>query len=102
MLARFLLALMIALLPMPGSAAPMACHEPPPAASEHHHAPKQEPAKQIPAEQLCIGCVAPVTLDGASVAPPALFPPAERHAALAPGIARSAGPPATPPPRLPA
>ena len=62
MLLRLLLALTIALLPMPAAAN---CHPAPQPEAHHHgmdHGPaKPEPVKQLPAEQLCIGCVAPAT-----------------------------------------
>ena len=102
-MARLLLALLIALLPMPSSAAP-ACHDVPTAAeanANHHQPAPPQPAKaQLPADQLCIGCVAPAT-----ARPPALREPApvariESHAPEIAGVARPATPPATPPPRL--
>lgn len=102
MLARLMLALLIALLPMPAAAAP-ACHTPAPAAetASHHHVPaKQEPVKQLPHEQLCIGCVAPATARAPQLAAPLSYPRADAPPAVLSGIARAALPPATPPPRF--
>jgi hypothetical protein len=102
---RLLLALLIALLPMPSAAAP-ACHEAPMAveANANHHRPAQpEPAKtQLPADQLCIGCVAPATARPPAFREPAPVARIEIRAPEIAGVARAATPPATPPPRLPA
>jgi hypothetical protein len=110
MLLRLLLALLIA-LPMPAMAS---CHDAPRAemqmsadmAGMHamddhaHHAPaKPEPIKQMPAEGLCIGCVAPATIRPAIVAAPvrhALILDAPRRVT---GDAIAAPAPDTPPPR---
>jgi len=97
MLARLLLALLIAILPMPAAAA---CHAAPaPSATAHHHGMKHEPVKQLPAEQLCIGCVAPATARAPELAPPLAFARVETAPAYLPGAARISAPPATPPPR---
>lgn len=102
MIVRLALALLIALLPLPASAGP-ACHAPPAPAADaahHHHRPaKQEPARAAGADQLCIGCVAPASVRAPQLAQPPAFarsdaPPAERG-----GVALTANPPATPPPR---
>ncbi|WP_448663587.1 hypothetical protein ACG3SL_02625 [Sphingomonas sp. CJ20] len=103
MLVRLLLALLIALLPLPAAAAP-ACHAETPAstATAHHgHAGKQEdaPARQAPAEHLCVGCVAPATARAPWIAPPLAFAPALVGRGQLMGVPRAAGPPLTPPPR---
>lgn len=98
---RLLLALLIALLPMPAAAA---CHAEQPAAASashaHHQPAEPEPAKQLPpADQLCIGCIAPTTARPVlgEPAPPARIDMDAREIA---GITLGATPPATPPPRL--
>lgn len=95
MLLRLLLALTIALLPMPAVAA---CHAQP-APTAHHHGMKHEPAKQTPAEQLCIGCVAPATARAPDFAPPPAFVRADAPGEVLAGRPLQATPPATPPPR---
>lgn len=105
MLARFLVALLIALLPMPAGATAVSCHEAAPVATTHggHHQPAQpEPEKQRPAEQLCIGCVAPATARAPVLAPPLAYPAMLDGAVPPSGIALAEAKPATPPPRLPA
>jgi hypothetical protein len=94
MLLRMLLALTIALLPMPAVAS---CHAQPQVAA--HHGMRHEPVKQMPAEQLCIGCVAPATARA-----PELSPPLGHARVDAPAKALSCAPlagvpPATPPPQ---
>lgn len=100
MLLRLLLALTIALLPMPAAAN---CHPAPQPVAHHHgmdHGPaKQEPVKQLPAEQLCIGCVAPATARTPMVVPPLAFARAEARPAAMAGETLVDTPPATPPPR---
>lgn len=102
MLIRLLIALTIALLPMPAAAA---CHPAPqPEAMAHHagmdHAPADPaPAKQIPAEQLCIGCVAPATARTPAVAPPPAYARMNARPGGTTGTALGNAPPATPPPR---
>jgi len=102
-MARLLLALLIALLPMPSAAAPV-CHAAPAAAEAraHHHRPaRPEPAKpQLPADQLCIGCVAPSTARPPALREPAPIARIEIRAPDIAGVARGATPPATPPPRF--
>jgi hypothetical protein len=104
MLARLLLALMIALLPLPATAAGPACHQSPPAAvAESHHGHASKPAP-IPtdtasADQFCIGCVAPSTLRGPTLGAPLAYPDALRTARVRQGLALASLPPATPPPR---
>jgi hypothetical protein len=95
MLLRLLLALTIALLPMPAAAA---CHAQP-APTAHHHGMKHAPVKQAPAEQLCIGCVAPATARAPEFAAPLAFARTPASPAYLPGAPRIAAPPATPPPR---
>ncbi|PXA99822.1 hypothetical protein DMC47_01500 [Nostoc sp. 3335mG] len=110
MLLRLLLALLIA-LPMPAMAS---CHDAPQpemqmmddmagmhAIADHgDHAPsKPEPIKQMPAEGLCIGCVAPATIRPAIMAAPlrhALILDAPRRVT---GDTIAAPAPDTPPPR---
>lgn len=98
MLLRLLLALTIALLPMPAVAA---CHAP--AAPMAHHAThkgmKHEPVKQAPAEQLCMGCVAPATVPAPAFAAPLALPRADVPAMAMAGERLTSPPPATPPPR---
>ena len=94
MLLRLLLALTIALLPMPAVAA---CHAPQPMA--HHHGMKHEPVKQAPTEQLCIGCVAPATARAPEIAAPLAYPAIAAPRVNLHGEALAAAAPATPPPR---
>jgi hypothetical protein len=99
MLLRLLLALTIALLPMPAVAG---CHAPQPAMPmAHHHGMKHAPAKQAPApaEQLCIGCVAPATARTPEFAAPLALPRADAPARALAGEKLMGAPPATPPPR---
>jgi len=91
---RLLLALTIALLPMPAVAA---CHQPQPMAQ--HHSMKHEPVKQAPAEQLCMGCVAPASVPTPQFAAPLAQPHADAPAQALAGEALTSTPPATPPPR---
>jgi len=95
-LLRLLLALTIAMLPMPAVAS---CHAQPVAPMAHHAGMKHEPAKPVVAEQLCIGCVAPATAQAPEFAPPLAFVRADAPAEALVGIALSGMPPATPPPR---
>ena len=96
MLLRLLLALTIALLPMPAVAG---CHAQP-APVAHHHGMKHEPVKQVPAaEQLCMGCVAPASVPAPEFAAPFAQPRADTPAGALAGEKLSAPPPATPPPR---
>lgn len=96
MLLRLLLALTLALLPMPAVAA---CHQPAPEAS-HHHGMKHEPVKKAPAtEQLCIGCVATATARTPQFAPPPAFARADAPGEVLAGQKLAEAPPATPPPR---
>lgn len=106
MLLRLLLALLIA-LPMPAMAA--ACHPAPVAhdmaamdmgAGHAHHAPAApEPVKQLPAEHLCIGCVAPATILPPRVAAPVGHALALASPRLIGGETLAAYAPETPPPR---
>ncbi|MCW3848932.1 hypothetical protein OF829_16970 [Sphingomonas sp. LB-2] len=98
MLLRLLLALTIALLPMPAVAA---CHAPqaPTQMGAHHHGVKHEPVKQAPAEQLCMGCVAPATVPSPELAPPLAFARPGTPAEPLAGEPLTGLPPATPPPR---
>ena len=97
MFLRLLLALLIA-LPMPAMAA---CHAPlaaPMAMTGHdHHAP--QPAKQLPAGQLCMGCVAPATIPVPRLAPPAAHGLTLALPMLVGGRALASPAPETPPPR---
>lgn len=95
MLLRLLLALTIAMLPMPAVAA---CHQPEPTAT-HHHRIKHEPVKQAPTEQLCMGCVAPASIPAPAFAAPLPLPRADAPAVALAGEKRSGVPPSTPPPR---
>ncbi|MDF7775054.1 hypothetical protein P1X14_07340 [Sphingomonas sp. AOB5] len=105
MLLRLLLALLIA-LPMPAMAA--ACHPAPvqhdmaamAMAGHEHHAPAEpEPVKQLPAEHLCIGCVAPATILPPRVAAPVAHALPLSSPRLIGGEPLAAYAPETPPPR---
>ena len=96
MLLRLLLALTIALLPMPAVAS---CHVQPAAPMAHHHGMKHEPVKQAPSEQLCMGCVAPATVRAPQFAAPPALPRAVAPRGGLTGVGLTGAPPATPPPR---
>lgn len=96
MLLRLLLALTIALLPMPAAAN---CHPAPQPVAHHHGPAKHEPVKPLPTEQLCIGCVAPATARTPMVAPPLAFARADARPVDMAGESLGDTPPATPPPR---
>lgn len=93
---RLLLALTIALLPMPAVAS---CHAQPEMAMAHHAGMKHEPVKPMPAEQLCMGCVAPATVPVPGFAAPLALPRADAPVMALAGETLTAPPPATPPPR---
>lgn len=97
MLVRLLLALLVAALSLPAMAQPT-CHAPPAATSAHHGA-KHEPARQAPAEMLCLGCVAPATLRAPVLAPPPRFAAMLSAPTILPGLPLDPVRPATPPPR---
>lgn len=102
MLVRLLLALLIALLPLPGAAAGAACHEGMKTTTEGYQGHHGQPSREQPAgspEQSCIGCVAPSTLRAPSLATPPAYPRAIGTTVHSVGVARPAAPPATPPPR---
>lgn len=102
MLARLLLALLIALLPMPAAVAGGACHDAPPivkADSHHGHAQQPHPADPSPGEQFCLGCAAPSTLRAPLIRAPFAQAGEVRTPRVHAGLIRVASPPATPPPR---
>lgn len=102
MFARLVLALLIALLSLPATAAQV-CHAEAPAAATAamHHGGHHKPAPAAPAlpDKLCLGCVAPATARAPALTPPLAFAPPLARPAAASGTPRAAGPPRTPPPR---
>ena len=96
MLARLILALFV-ILATPAAMAMPACHGAMPETAGHHD---PKPAKAMPVEALCVGCIAPATLHPPVIeqvrAVVALPPPVR---ALS-GLRLALTPPATPPPRL--
>ena len=97
MLLRLLLALTIALLPMPAVAS---CHVQPVTPMAHHAGMKHEPVKQqAAAEQLCMGCVAPAAVRAPQFAPPLAYIRADAPTGFLTGESLTGTPPATPPPR---
>lgn len=105
MLARLFLALMLAALALPQVA--MACHRPvPPVAmatdmsADCHgmtHAPEPDQPDRVP--ELCIGCIAPVTVKPVVVPAPLPIRPAIRPIGPVAGQPLLPPTPATPPPR---
>ncbi|MBO9621303.1 MAG: hypothetical protein J7500_01195 [Sphingomonas sp.] len=102
MLARLILALLVALLPLPASAAGAACHTSTMAAASaanHGHMPKPAHAQQSASDELCLGCVAPSTLHGPLLDEPLGHARALQKPHALTGATLVAAPPATPPPR---
>lgn len=102
MLARLILALLVALSPLPAAAAGAACHTSSVAAAsagDHGHAPKPAPAQQFAPDELCLGCVAPSTLRGPMLDEPLGHARALQKPHALTGATFGAPPPATPPPR---
>jgi hypothetical protein len=99
MLGRLVLVLLFALVALPLAVAPDCHAAAAPAAAAHHEHGGNKPAKHIPTENYCIGCVAPVTLGGVEVAPPPPPAPPKRKAEQSADSRRPTTPPATPPPR---
>lgn len=102
MLARLILALLVALLPLPAAAAGAACHASTAvarSAGDHGHAPRPAPVQQFASDELCLGCVAPSTLRGPMFDEPLGHARALQKPDGLTGAALIAPPPATPPPR---
>ena len=96
MFARLILALFV-MLATPAAVATPACHGAMPEMAGHHD---PKPAKAMPAEALCVGCIAPATVHPPvieHVRAPVTLPPPVR--ALS-GLRLALTPPATPPPRM--
>jgi hypothetical protein len=97
MLARLILAVLLAALALPATAA-MPCHDDTPVMGEMvHHAPAS-PDRAIPAH-ICIGCVPPSSWRAARFETPALIPVAPVPGPLAVLAAGTARAPDPPPPR---
>lgn len=97
MIARLFLLMLLALLPVPASAVPP-CHGAMPV-KEEHHAPARSDHEGAPADQLCVGCVAPATLRAPVLATPMPFPAPPAASAPVNGTRLPSAAPATPPPR---
>lgn len=102
MVVRLLLALLVALLPLPAAASGAACHDGGAPVAQSVHGSEHRP--QVPdhggAEQFCLGCVAPSTLRAPVLEAPILPAGTPVIVHIADGRARVGPPPATPPPRL--
>ena len=101
-----MLALVLSTLPAPAAAAP-ACHDAPAPMEMAGHAmatgeappatPPDQPMKM--GNALCVGCIAPATLEAARVAPPRLHAAAHGLPPLVAGSPEAALTPEPPPPR---
>jgi hypothetical protein len=98
-MARFLLALLMALFSVPAMAAAEHCAPAPQTTAPHHGTQHRAPERHQPADAACIGCIAPSALPAPRPAPVLAYPAEAPVAAAITGAPIGPAQPATPPPR---